>query len=97
MTRADTARLMTEQHTPGPWAYNEYTRTIRGPHNHWLATMDSWDGAIDHAANARLIAAAPDLLAALQAVADYWAGGDVPEVLDTQMRAAIAKATGGQS
>jgi hypothetical protein len=48
-------------------------------------------------ANARLIAAAPELLAALQAVADYWAGGDVPEVLDTQMRAAIAKATGGQS
>jgi len=45
-------------------------------------------------ANARLIAAAPDLLAALQAVADYWAGGDVPEVLDTQMRAAIAKARG---
>jgi hypothetical protein len=29
--------------------------------------MDSWDGAIDHAANARLIAAAPDLLMACKA------------------------------
>lgn len=46
------------------------------------------------AANARLIAAAPELLAALQAVADYWAGGDVPADIDAAMRAAIAKATG---
>ena len=52
--------------------------------------VDNWDAN----ANARLIAAAPDLLEALEAVADYWAGGDVPEALDTQMRAAIAKARG---
>jgi hypothetical protein len=46
-------------------------------------------------ANARLIAAAPELLAALRAVADYWAGGDVPPDIDAAMRAAILKATGG--
>jgi hypothetical protein len=42
---------------------------------------------------ARLITAAPDLLAALKKVADYWAGGDVPPEIDALMRAAIARAT----
>lgn len=45
-------------------------------------------------ANACLIAAAPDLYVVLQAVADYWAGGDVPEDIDRLMRAALAKARG---
>ena len=45
---------------------------------------------------ARLIAAAPDLLAALKTVADYWAGGDVPPEIDALMRAAIAQALEGQ-
>jgi hypothetical protein len=45
---------------------------------------------------ARLIAAAPDLLAALKTVADYWAGGDVPPEIDALMRAAIAQAMEGQ-
>jgi hypothetical protein len=34
-----------------------------------------------------------ELLTALQAVAEYWAGGDVPPELDAQMRSAIARAT----
>ena len=56
-------------HTPGPWTYESSTRTIRSqPTNYWLATMDSWDGAVNNEANARLIAAAPDLLAALEAL-----------------------------
>ena len=37
---------------------------------------------------------APDLLAVLKEVADYWAGGDVPAELDARMRAVIAAATG---
>jgi hypothetical protein len=45
---------------------------------------------------ARLIAAAPDLLAALKTVADYWAGGDVPPEIDALMRAAIAQAMEGR-
>ena len=43
------------------WRYEESTKTIRSiPENYWIATMDSWDGAVNHAANPRLIAAAPD-------------------------------------
>lgn len=43
-------------------------------------------------ANRALCDAAPELFAALQAVADYWTGGDVPPELDAQMRAALNKA-----
>lgn len=51
------------------WRYEESTKTIRSiPENYWIATMDSWDGAVNHAANSRLIAAAPELLAALKAL-----------------------------
>ena len=45
------------------WRYEEKTQTIRSvPENYWIATMDSWDAAVNHAANAKLIAAAPELL-----------------------------------
>lgn len=95
------------QHTPGPWTYSEGTRTIRGPQNHWLASMDSWDGAIDHAANARLISAAPTMLAALLNTTDaldqlmregtlkigHPYAPHVRNIIDNA-RAAIAKATG---
>lgn len=48
------------------------TRTIRSvPENYWLATMDSWDGAVDHDGTARLFAAAPKLLEALR-LYDVW-------------------------
>lgn len=53
------------KHTKGPWIYEESTKTIRSiPENYWLTTMDSWDGAINNNANARLIASAPNLLEA---------------------------------
>jgi hypothetical protein len=103
------------KHTPGPWLTTESTE-------HWgrvnvtvqaaftaneIAT--AWQGTTDvNRANARLIAAAPDLLEVLKAFSDY--------VRDEQMatdgavtypttainhwaflaRAAIAKATGGE-
>ena len=35
--------------------------------------------------------AAPELLAALQAVAEFWTGGDVPAELDATIRATLAK------
>jgi hypothetical protein len=51
---------MKTTHTQGPWRYEASTKTIRSePTNYWLATMDSWDGAVNHEANACLIAAAP--------------------------------------
>src|SRR3990167_4908558 len=61
----ETKKKVTHAPTPGPWRYEEVTKTIRSvPSNYWLATMDSWDGAINNEANARLIAAAPELLEA---------------------------------
>lgn len=58
-------------HTPGPWRYEASTKTIRSiPTNYWLATMDSWDGAINNEANARLIASAPALAAMVRALRD---------------------------
>jgi len=97
------------KHTPGPWEMGEETEgsvSIDGP--------DRQVGvAYDHMplsrANARLIAAAPELLEALLAVASMPPDdeGDLPPIpwvqqpgfapsqykLANQMRAAIAKAT----
>ena len=44
------------KHTKGKWRYEPETKTIRSvPANYWLATMNSWDGAVDNEANARYI------------------------------------------
>ena len=67
----------TAKHTPGPWSYEKATKTIRAkPSNYWIATMDSWDGAVNHEANAQLIAAAPDLLEALRGLLSHFEGSD---------------------
>jgi len=58
---------MQTKHTPGPWKYEPGTKTIRAmPQNYWLATMDSFDGAVNHDANARLIALAPEMAEVLR-------------------------------
>ena len=98
------------QHTPGPWIACGWKRlTVNaGPEGRFedQSTIVLMPGARhereitsgtqlqEMQANARLIAAAPELLTALQAVADYWAGGDVPADIDAAIRAAIARATG---
>ena len=64
------------KHTPGPWKFEDSTKTIRSAtENYWLASMDSWDGAVNHAANARLIAAAPEMLRALEHISRICSGG----------------------
>ena len=81
--------------TPGPWRYEAATKTIRSKSNYWLATMDSWDGAVDHGANAALIAAAPDLLAALRGLvawSELMGGWESPAWRAAE--AAIARAEG---
>lgn len=100
---------MNKQHTPGPWNVGDDS-----PNDYEGPMIDTRDRAvavitIDHEtestpedrANARLIAAAPELLAALQrltrAMDDY--DGDIPADINSphhQALAAIAKATGGQ-
>lgn len=95
---------MSQQHTPGPWAAKpSMLRAVcitsaSGP----VATTSSASHVSrdTNIANARLIAAAPELLAALQGMVDaYQRHFDVMPVAwqtyDYIARAAIAKATGG--
>jgi len=100
---------METKHTPGPWTSNAFAREpdceyfVAGPEGQWLADVGGGEDYVDHSsmdtqrANARLIAAAPDLLAACEAVLDMVES----EGRDTgrggafsDMRDAIAKATG---
>ena len=78
---------MTTKHTPGPWRVNPGANEVRGAD--WNVIVA--DVGID--ADAHLIAAAPDLLTALEAMvrSDSWADADVKMV---NARAAIAKAKG---
>jgi len=103
----------TAQHTPGPWNVDmwEYPQDDRRElviqtATNRLAVLD-WDQGQDNPytiadnearANARLIAAAPELLAALERMADAWPAQtpDSPHFdAHIQARAAIAKAKGG--
>jgi hypothetical protein len=95
-------------HSPGPWAIDVDISgwMFSDPDEVIVAKIDNpdWydDGAMPNnqtcEANARLIAAAPDLLAALQAVIRHY--GTTNFMQDAEpfntARAAIAKATGGQ-
>lgn len=98
-------------HTPGPWKAARASNR-ENDENHWLVTADSphVDGGIqtvasingpwkagNYAANARLIAAAPELLAALQAILARVdrPGGTIASIRGediAQARSAIAKA-----
>ena len=90
-------------HTPGPWEWDakvwDYDPEQDAP---WLVSADGTrvlSGQIQCAseANARLIAAAPDLLAVLQELqesASYWSEYDVPLGIVDRINATIQKATG---
>ncbi len=88
-------------HTPGPWASGRaipaddtVSRIVRAGVDHIAVVMDL-DGAAQEAVdNARLIAAAPDMLAALQLI--YANAGESPEWIRSRIDAVIARATGGQ-
>ena len=63
---------MSAEHTPGPWKIEdgEVGYALVSPDGTWLADIPSWTGSVETAseasANARLIAAAPLLLEALE-------------------------------
>ena len=90
----------TTTHTPGPWTVgDEDSPLLLSGDGTYVAQVISRDetGALrpSHAADAALIAAAPDLLAALQMIEEV-ASGRVPLVnnwVASVARAAIAKAT----
>jgi hypothetical protein len=94
--------------TPGPWTYQErsdaYTHIVRGPNNSLICQLgQSADPEFE--ANARLIAAAPQLLAALvKAERMFYEIGFVaaadksrPESIWSEINAVIAKANGARS
>lgn len=83
---------MTARHTPGPWRINPGAGEVRGAD--WNVIVA--DVASD--ADARLIAAAPDLFALANAViAAHHAGRDVPPHLLRMAHIAQALATGEAS
>lgn len=99
---------MPDQNAAQTWRYEAATKTIRSvPENYWIASMNSWDGAVDHEINAHVIAAALDAYRALcqlleshvKALANL---GFTDEEIDRDAvvvasRAAIAKAEAGLS
>jgi len=93
---------MNKNHTPGPWVY--YYEKIGNQHIVWSdnSRIVSLSMNDDAESNARLIAAAPDLLEALQDLfidcmaCDYNDGFNTSP-LAKKVRAAIAKATGDES
>ena len=105
---------MTTKHTPGPWYVGSGTHEGRNIYSVASVTDDEGftyqpivasaedDGIKCWDANARLIAAAPDLLEALQRIADGQEMSGVFTFADVVLRyqeiarAAIAKATGEQ-
>ncbi len=90
--------MATTKHTPGPWALYPYpTRPyFTQVHINGAAIADVYASGLlkpeETTANARLIAAAPDLLAALKLVQSEVAS-DTVEMWD-QVAAAISKAEG---
>jgi hypothetical protein len=96
---------MSASHTPGPWVINREQEeilygklSVEDKSGYFIAQVDEGQ---NQEANARLIAAAPTMLAALQAVlADCW-DGDTDSCLELevgkQLRAAIDLATGEKS
>ena len=83
-------------HTPGPWELIELGYGISVGNVAWIG-FGTAHSREEHAANARLIAAAPELLKELKAiVAGIEPALDEPQVLD-KAKAAIAKAEGATS
>ena len=76
-------------HTPGPWRTGDVFNTVFGPPNGTPSPQTIATVARGNVANARLIAAAPELLAALEAILTV----DNARQAHIIARAAIAAAT----
>ena len=94
---------MKATHTPGPW--KAVDAFVENNPNRWMVARGGWGGpniadcGPGAEADARLIAAAPELLATLRELVEWVTdnrGGDLPitDPAIKQARAAITKATG---
>ena len=93
---------MKTTHTPGPWIIGEreqfidrFPRILSNNGKNGIATMMLWGSDVTDA-NARLIAAAPDLLTTLQDLVAYCETVGMADAFNRlpAARAAITKATG---
>ena len=93
------------EHTPGPWEASEGVPSdiwhVDMPDRQFSITVsrggDDWDMTVEEVqANARLIAAAPDLLAALVDLVDDVVSGEFYESRLVAAQEAIAKAGGAK-
>ena len=105
--KALAGRVRRHEHTPGPWesrpcCYAHYTHKIIHAQKDIAQTIRSFS-AKEAEANARLIAAAPDLLEACRAASTHLDDlqneavcETLQEIIDT-LRGVIDKATGGDA
>ena len=90
---------MSARHTPGPWRFNEATQTVVSNQSHPIATLSApfhrqCSGG-QTGLDGPLIAAAPELLAALQDARERMMGSSPAiRALIAKSDAAIAKALG---
>ena len=101
-----TAATKTATHTPGPWTAEDW-RWGTNFSSVWAVFANGTDGCMDKMpcechgsnaeANARLIAAAPDLLEACKAAVIAFRIVELGEDTDVMCQAAIAKAEGGEA
>lgn len=94
------------KHAPGPWSLRCHTNgnVVDGSDEWTVIASDGKAVCYESSynefapANSRLIAAAPDLLNACLSVVDSIEGGETtPQQSVANIRAAIAKATGGEA
>ena len=83
------------KHTPGPWSVDGagIKAMVRGGNASIVAVRHRNDGNVNEA-DMRLIAAAPEMLEALNALVHNVTYLDVPNEIKDQIEAAMAKAEG---
>ena len=80
------------KHTAAPWHHGGYE--IQDDKGALICNLSGWRGEQQTLANARLIAAAPELLEALKELCDVTDTNDYNEAAFFKAEAAIAKAEG---
>lgn len=89
------------KHTPGPWQVAAYLNDgrigIYDGDGYRVASVHDFNYREENKANAALIAAAPDMYRALEVIASTLDALDEMDNLRSIARAAIRKATGGES
>lgn len=89
---------MEAKHTPGPWSIESAESALDHQMEHWIQVNNEDLCRVNSYEDARLIAAAPELLSALkyalEALDDLRVRHTIQSMAITAARAAIAKATG---